>query len=98
MPAGALSLERPIEFLADPDNSATMLTARLLFDQVYGGSDQVVFQTCIEAQGNPMWGRIFVTADPIDPSHSIYWGVKLPKLLFGTNALLFMISSIERRT
>lgn len=37
-----------------------------VFYQVYSGGDRVVFQTCIQANGNPSWGRLFVIAVPIE--------------------------------
>ena len=40
------------------------LTASDLFQQVYRGEHHVTFQTCIEANGNPSWGRLFVIAEP----------------------------------
>jgi len=35
-----------------------------LFERVYTRSDTVVLQTCIEANGDPSWGRIFIIANP----------------------------------
>ena len=39
-------------------------TADQLFRQVYGGSRHVTLQTCIEANGDLSWGRLFVIAVP----------------------------------
>jgi hypothetical protein len=36
-----------------------------LFYQIYGQGDRVVFQTCITANGNTSWGRLFVIATPV---------------------------------
>lgn len=36
-----------------------------LFNQIYNQGNQVVFQTCIDANGNSSWGRLFVIAKPI---------------------------------
>ncbi len=44
--------------------SAT-LSSTQVFYQEYGNGNQVVFQTCIEANGDSSWGRIFITADKI---------------------------------
>lgn len=41
-----------------------ILTADELFRQVYGRSGDVTFQTCIEANGDLSWGRLFVVAVP----------------------------------
>jgi hypothetical protein len=46
------------------DGSNERLTANLLFKRIYGPGDRLVFQTCIEAQGNPSWGRMFIIAEP----------------------------------
>jgi hypothetical protein len=36
-----------------------------LFSRLYSQPGRVVFQTCIQAKGNPSWGRLFVIAIPI---------------------------------
>lgn len=41
-----------------------LLTAPELFSKVYDREGGVVLQTCIEANGNPLWGRLFVIAEP----------------------------------
>lgn len=45
--------------------SQATLTASQLFDKVYRGGRHVTFQTCIEADGNVSWGRLFVIAEPL---------------------------------
>jgi hypothetical protein len=40
------------------------LTAEQMFKRVYFGDHHVTFQTCIEANGNLSWGRLFVMAIP----------------------------------
>lgn len=35
-----------------------------LFDHVYTTAGQLVFQTCLKANGEWSWGRIFISADP----------------------------------
>lgn len=35
-----------------------------MFNRAYVGGHHLVFQTCIEAQGNGSWGRLFVLAVP----------------------------------
>lgn len=35
-----------------------------MFNRAYGGARHLVFQTCIEADGNPSWGRLFIVAIP----------------------------------
>ncbi len=40
------------------------ITANQLFERVYTGKHHVTFQTCIEANGDLSWGRLFVVAMP----------------------------------
>lgn len=50
----------------DLDNNNQKILNRDIFAQIYTTSDQVVFQTCIAAQGHPSWGRLFVIATPLN--------------------------------
>lgn len=43
-----------------------ILSASEMFNRAYVGQRRTVFQTCIEAKGNPSWGRLFVIAVPVD--------------------------------
>jgi len=45
-------------------DTGEIFTAEQLFNNVYGGSRHLTFQTCIEAEGNVSWGRLFVIATP----------------------------------
>jgi hypothetical protein len=45
-------------------NGDETLTAEQMFERVYLGDRHVTFQTCIEANGNLSWGRLFVIAVP----------------------------------
>jgi hypothetical protein len=49
--------------LSDPD--PVKLTSAQVFQRVYTAGNRVVFQTCIAADGNLSWGRIFVIAEKI---------------------------------
>lgn len=40
------------------------LSAGEMFNRIYVGNRRLVFQTCIEAEGNISWGRLFVVALP----------------------------------
>ena len=40
------------------------LDAGQMFNRAYAGERHLTFQTCIAAEGNPSWGRIFVIALP----------------------------------
>lgn len=41
-----------------------ILSADRLFNEVYDRPGNVIFQTCIEANGESSWGRLFVIAEP----------------------------------
>jgi len=45
--------------------SNEVLSAQQMFNRVYSGTRHVTFQTCIKANGNWNWGRLFVVAMPI---------------------------------
>ena len=40
------------------------LSAGEMFNRAYVGERRLVFQTCIEANGNSSWGRLFIIALP----------------------------------
>ena len=62
----ALSPNDPYSNFKDLDNANTkILTAEQLFFKTYGLEGRLVFQTCIEEEGNSTWGRLFVLAIPI---------------------------------
>ena len=42
----------------------TTLNAEQMFKRVYAGERHLTFQTCIQAEGNSSWGRLFVVAVP----------------------------------
>jgi hypothetical protein len=46
----------------------TTLSAGQMFKRVYAGDHHVTFQTCIYADGNASWGRLFIIATPKDNS------------------------------
>jgi hypothetical protein len=45
-------------------NRDETLSAGELFSRAYDGERHLVFQTCIEANGNTSWGRLFIIALP----------------------------------
>lgn len=59
----ALQPYSPTSEFRDLETSIT-ITAEELFRKVYRGERHVTFQTCIEANGNSSWGRLFVIAQP----------------------------------
>jgi hypothetical protein len=60
----ALDPFNPFSRFVDLDNGGPQLSSTDLFNQVYTGGNKVVFQTCIDSNGNSLWGRLFVTAMP----------------------------------
>jgi hypothetical protein len=46
-----------------------IISAEQLFHKVYRGKRHVTFQTCIEAEGNSSWGRLFIVARPKSVSY-----------------------------
>jgi hypothetical protein len=59
----AISPSSPYSDFKDLDTQQT-LTAGGLFNDVYKRPGEIVFQTCIESNGNASWGRLFVIAQP----------------------------------
>lgn len=55
------------EFVNLNDPNHTLLSSADLFNEVYTTNHQVVFQTCIEADGEPSWGRMFIIARLAEP-------------------------------
>ena len=43
-----------------------ILSSGELFSRAYAGERHLVFQTCIEANGNASWGRLFIVALPLE--------------------------------
>ncbi len=60
----ALEPENPFSSFRNLDQAET-LTAAQMFNRAYSGTQHVTFQTCIAAQGNFSWGRLFVIAEPL---------------------------------
>lgn len=61
----ALSPNSPYSDFVNLDGTEGTISAEDLFYQMYGQEDAVVFQTCIEKDGNSTWGRLFITAVPM---------------------------------
>ena len=59
----ALQPESQQSFFLNLDTSET-LSANEMFNRVYTGDRHLTFQTCIKANGNMSWGRLFVVATP----------------------------------
>jgi hypothetical protein len=59
----ALDPESVSSMFRNLDRNET-LSAGEMFNRVYTGEYRLVFQTCIKAEGNVSWGRLFVIALP----------------------------------
>ena len=63
----ALSPTSPYSNFKNLDIPDATITAQTLFQRTYGrGGGMVIFQTCIEKDGEFSWGRLFVIATPLD--------------------------------
>jgi hypothetical protein len=61
----AVTPDDPYSTFNDLDNGGAPISSTAVFQQIFAIGHQVVFQTCIDANGNPSWGRLFVIATPI---------------------------------
>jgi hypothetical protein len=60
----ALSPANPYsDFINLNDAAQTVQSFQQVFNRYYTDTGSLVLQTCIEAQGNPSWGRIFIRAE-----------------------------------
>ena len=59
----ALQPASPYSSFRNLDSNET-LSAEQMFKRVYLGDRHITFQTCIAANGDPSWGRLFVLAVP----------------------------------
>jgi hypothetical protein len=65
----ALDPKSPYSSFQNLDRKDEILTVSQMFDRAYEGGRHVTFQTCISAEGNSSWGRLFVIAEPkLDPA------------------------------
>ena len=60
----ALQPASPYSSFRNLKNKDEILSAEQMFQRIYRGDHHVTFQTCIAANGNPSWGRLFVVAVP----------------------------------
>ena len=63
----ALQPNSPYSSFRNLDKDET-INAEQMFKRVYFGDRHVTFQTCIDAEGNASWGRLFVIAVPMEES------------------------------
>lgn len=60
----ALDPKNPYSSFQNLDNEAEVLTVGQMFDRAYQGDRHLTLQTCIAANGNASWGRLFIIASP----------------------------------
>lgn len=87
----AISPNSPYSNFIDLDRQGLTISAQTLFMNTYGrGGGSLVFQTCIAADGQPSWGRLFIIATPIEnlPAQQTYFRAVKFSRHFGTNAIL----------
>jgi len=60
----ALEPKSPYSSFKNLDNKNEVLSAGEMFNRVYQGEHHITFQTCIHANGNSSWGRLFIVAMP----------------------------------
>jgi hypothetical protein len=67
----ALSPNSPYSDFVDL-NANIRLSVTDLFYKVYAQKGKLVLQTCIEANGDPSWGRLFIIAEPVEIVTPLY--------------------------
>lgn len=78
----ALDPENPYSDFVDAAHPAEHLSSSNLFNRMYTGENQVVLQTCIEKDGNPSWGRMFITAKRAAPTQALSVSTGASQLAF----------------
>jgi hypothetical protein len=58
----SLNPNDPYSDFLDLEHDGTLLSSAQVFNQIFAKAANVVFQTCIEREASPTWGRLFVTA------------------------------------
>ena len=72
----ALQPNSPYSSFRNLDKTEETITAEQMFKRVYLGDRHVTFQTCIDAYGNPSWGRLFIIAVPKPETLSLSWSAR----------------------
>jgi|GEM_PF-1340565 len=62
----ALSPNSPYSSFEDLQTLGDVISVTELFNRIYAPGDQLVLQTCIEAEGILSWGRLFITGTPTE--------------------------------
>ncbi len=79
----ALQPNSPYSNFIDLSQPGKVLSVEDLFYRIYAAGDRLVFQTCIEKDGQLSWGRLFVIAVPVTtpatPVYSIRYQIAIPQ-------------------
>jgi hypothetical protein len=63
----ALDPYNPVSSFIDvTDPTQRVITSSELFRRIYTKPGQLIFQTCIEKNGESSWGRVFIIANPVE--------------------------------
>jgi len=54
------------DFINIGNSTEGIIESEDVYKRIYGPGNRVVFQTCIEAENNPNWGRAFIIAAPYE--------------------------------
>jgi hypothetical protein len=68
----ALDPDSPYSVFREMNGSGKELTSTELFHLIYAKPHRAVFQTCLEAEGDPNWGRYFVIAYPVSGRFGLF--------------------------
>jgi hypothetical protein len=68
----ALDPDNPYSSFRPAEGIGKDLSSTELFNLIYAVANRAVFQTCIEKNGDPNWGRYFVIAYPVREHFSLF--------------------------
>ena len=68
----ALDPDSPYSVFRPMDGRGNDLTSTDLFNLIYAVPNRVIFQTCLEKNGDPNWGRYFIIAYPVRARFSLF--------------------------
>jgi len=68
----ALDPDSPYSVFRPVDGRGNDLTSTDLFNLIYAVPNRVIFQTCLEKNGDPNWGRYFIIAYPVRARFSLF--------------------------
>lgn len=75
----ALSPNSPYSSFEDLQEPGTIISVTDLFNRIYAPGNRLVLQTCIEANGNLSWGRLFISATAMEYPEKISYNYRSDK-------------------